>query len=73
MYQSRDKGLDNLYCGKWRKILKSRHDLDLGQTMPNIELPRAIFTHYKKLKFQVDLTIIFSYRVHRHTNTLTDT
>ena len=31
-------GLDSLYCGKWRKISKSRRDLDLGPTMPNIEL-----------------------------------
>ena len=36
-------GLDSLYCGKWRKISKSRHDLDLDRTMPNVELIRAIF------------------------------
>ena len=28
-------GLDSLYCGKWRKISKSRHDLDLDRTMSN--------------------------------------
>ena len=28
----------SLYCGKWRTISKLRHDLDLGPTMPNIEL-----------------------------------
>ena len=27
-------GLDSLYCGKWRKISKSHHDLDLDWTMP---------------------------------------
>ena len=31
-------GPDSLYCGKWRNISKSHHDLDLGWTMPNIEL-----------------------------------
>ena len=25
----------SLYCGKWRKISKSRHDLDLDWTLPN--------------------------------------
>ena len=29
---------DSVYCGKWRKISKSRRDLDLGLAMPNIEL-----------------------------------
>ena len=38
MCQSGDIGLDCLYCGKWRKSSKSSHDLDLGQTMPNVEL-----------------------------------
>ena len=36
-------GLDSLYCGKWRKISKSRRDLDLDRTMPNVERVRAIF------------------------------
>ena len=36
--QSKDMGLDSLYCGKWRKISKSRRDLDLDWTMPNVEL-----------------------------------
>ena len=35
MCQSRDIGLDSLYCGKWRKISKSR---DPDRTMPNVEL-----------------------------------
>ena len=42
MCQSWDIGLDSLYCGKWRKISKSHRDLDLDQTMPNVELVRAI-------------------------------
>ena len=29
MCQSLDIGLDSLYSGKWRKISKSHHDLDL--------------------------------------------
>ena len=35
-------GPDSLYCGKWRKILKSHHDLDLGLMMPNIKLVRVV-------------------------------
>ena len=42
MCQCGDIGLDTLYCGKWRKISKSRRDLDLDQTMPNVELVQAI-------------------------------
>ena len=59
MCQSWDIGLDSLYCGKWRKISKSRHDLDLDRTMPNVELIRAIFKYYNMIKFQGDWTIIF--------------
>ena len=43
-------GLDSLYCGKWRKISKSRWDLDLDQTMPKVELVRAIFIYYNMIK-----------------------
>ena len=59
MCQSWDMGLDSLYCGKWRKISKSRRDLDLDRTMPNVELVRAIFIYYNMFKFQVNWTIIF--------------
>ena len=45
-------GLDSLYCGKWRKISKSRRDLDLDWTMPNVELFQAIFTYYNMFKFK---------------------
>ena len=45
MCQSWDIGLDSLNCGKWRKISKSRRDLDLDRTMPNVELIRAIFIY----------------------------
>ena len=56
-----------MYCGKWRK---SRSDLDLDRTMPNVELVRAIFNNYNMFKFQVDLNHYFlSYRVHRYTHT----
>ena len=37
-------GLDSLYCGKWRKISKSRRDLDLDRTMPNVE-PSELFSY----------------------------
>ena len=54
LFQSLDIGLDSLYCGKWRKISKSRRDLDLDRTMPNVELVRAIFIYYNMFKFEVD-------------------
>ena len=74
MCQSWDIGLDSLYCGKWRKISKSRRDLDLGRTMPNVELVRAIFIYYNMFKFQVNWAIIFLVIVYtdRQTDTHTD-
>ena len=63
--------LDSLYCGKWRKISKSRRDLDLDQKMPNVELIRAIFIYYNicsSFKWIEPL----SYCVHRHTHRQTD-
>ena len=45
MCQSCDIGLESLYCGKWRKISKSRLDLDLDRTKPNVELVQAIFIY----------------------------
>ena len=60
-------GLDSLYCGKWRKISKSRHDLDLDWTMPNVELVRAIFIYYNMLNHY-----FLSYHVHRQTDRHTD-
>ena len=51
----------------------SYRDIDLDQTMPNVELVRAIFIYNNMFKFQVDWTSIFlSYRVHRQTHTDTD-
>ena len=49
--QSRDLTICIVYCGKYRKIWKSRRDLD--QTMPNVDLVRDIFM-YHVVKFQVD-------------------
>ena len=57
-------GLHSLYCGKWRKISKSRRDLDLDRTMPNVELIRAIsytticssFTSIEPLFFELSCT-----------------
>ena len=51
MWQSCDIGLDSLYCGKWRKISKSHHDLDLDQTMPNVKIVQAIYIYYNMFKF----------------------
>ena len=39
---------------KCRKISKSRRDLDLDRTMPNVELVRAIFIYYSMFKFHVN-------------------
>ena len=50
---------DSLYCGKWRKISKSHHDLDLGPTMPNIDLVRVIFLSYNVFKFHVPRSVSF--------------
>ena len=53
----------DLYCGKWRKISKTPHDLDLGPAMPNIKLVRDIFIYYDVLKFCIHRSItFFSYR-----------
>ena len=68
-------GPDNLYCGKWRKISKLCHDLDLGPAMPNIELVRDIFIYYDVLKFHVHRLILLELsckntetRKHTHTD-----
>ena len=59
LYQSCVIGPDSLYCGKWRKISKSHHDLDFDQTMPIIELDRDIFMYYNLFKFHGPKSIIF--------------
>ena len=59
MYQSRVMRPDSLYCGKRRKISKSRRDLDLGPAMPNIELVADIFIYYDVAKFRVHRSITF--------------
>ena len=53
------KGLDILYCGKFRKGSKSCPDLDLDRTMPNVKLLCDIFKYYNISKFQVPRLIIF--------------
>ena len=53
-------GPDSLYCSKWRKKFKnSRRDLDLGPTMPNIELVGVICIYYNVFKFHVHRSISF--------------
>ena len=66
-------GPDSLYCSKWRKISKSRHDLDLGQTMPYIDLVQVIFIYYNVFKFHVPRTISLGAIVQEHTHTETHT
>ena len=66
-------GPERLYCSKWRKISKSCCDLDLGPTMPNIELVRVIFIYYKVFKFHVPRSIFFRVIVQKHTHTETHT
>ena len=63
----------SLYWGKWRKISKSRHDLDLAPAMPNIELVRDIFIYYNIIEFHVPRWITFWVIVQKHTNTHTHT
>ena len=65
-------GPDSLYCGKLRKISKSRCDLDLGPAMPNIELVQDIFIYYDVFQFPVARCCYFlSYRAktRKHTHT----
>ena len=64
-------GLDSLYCGKWRKVSKSRRDLDLDWTMPNVELVRAIFIYYNMFKFKL-IEPLFSELCCTQTDTNTD-
>ena len=76
-------GLDSLYCGKWRKISKSRHDLDLDRTMPNVELVELFsytticssFKSIEPLFFELLCTQTHTQtdrRTDRHTHTHTD-
>ena len=48
---------------------KSRCYLDLDQTMPNVELVRAIFIYYLMLKFHVDKLTHTHIHTHTHTHT----
>ena len=66
-------GPDSLYCGKWRKISKSRHELDLGPAMANIEIVQDIFIYYDVLKFCIPRWITFSVITQKHGNTETHT
>ena len=61
-------GLDSLYCGKWTKISKSRRDLDLDRTMPNVKL---VILQYVQVSHQLNHYFL-SYRVHRQTDRQTD-
>ena len=53
------KTFSSLYCGKWRKISKSHHDLDLDPTMPIIKLDIDILVYYNLFKFHGPKMITF--------------
>ena len=58
-------GLDSLYCGKWRKISKSRRaDNAQCRTRPSY----FHILQYVKVSCQLNHYVL-SYRVHRHTHT----
>ena len=63
----RSIGPDSLNCGKWRKILKSRRDLDdLDWTVPNAEVVRAIvisILQYVPVSSGLNYYLL-SYRIH---------
>ena len=73
---------DSLYCGKWKKISKSRCDLDLCPAMPNIELVQIFsyttlysnFIFIDRLHFELSCknTEIQKHRNHTHTQRDTD-
>ena len=65
-------GPDSLYCGEWKKNLKSCHDLDLGLTMLNIELVHAIFIFYDVFQFIVPRSISFEFNYRAKTVTNMD-
>ena len=69
LYYSCVMGPDSLHCGKWRKISKSRSDLDLGPTMLNMELVRDIFICNNVFKFHVPRSIFELLCTHTHTHT----
>ena len=64
-------GPDSLYCGKWRKISKSHHDLDLGPTMPNIKHELFSYTTMY-LNFMFLDQFLLSYHAKTHTHTDSD-
>ena len=65
-------GPNSLYGGKLRKISKSCSDLDLGPTMPNIELVRFFF-HYTTTYLNFRFLDQFRAKTHTHRNTHTHT
>ena len=64
-------GLDSLYCGKWRKISKSRRDLDLDNAQCRTRPSYFHILQYVQVSRQLNHYFL-SYRVHRQTDTQTD-
>ena len=66
-------GLDSLYCGKWRTISKSRHEIDLDRDNAQCRTRPRYFHILQYVQVSSQLNhYFFSYRVHRHTDTQTD-
>ena len=55
------------------KISNSCHHLDLGPTMPKIELVQVIFIYYNIIKFHVPRKISFRVIMKKHTHRNTHT
>ena len=68
LYQSGVIGPYSLYCGKWRKVLKSRRDFDLDRTMPIMSEIFSYTTMYSNFTHTRTHA-----RTHAHTNTHTHT
>ena len=70
-------GPESLSCSEWRKISKSRCDLDLDRTMPNIELSKlfSYTTMYLNFVFldQFLFAIVQNTHTQKHTHTPTPT
>ena len=57
----RDELWDLIVCivVNGEKLQSTRHDLDLGLAMPNIEIVQDIFIYYHLFKFHVPRSITF--------------
>ena len=54
-----ERELNSLYYDKWRKLSKSRRDLDLDQTRSSIELCPGYFNILQLIKPQLQKMVLF--------------